>query len=135
MLCEGSLHSSSFEPWAAAAQCDRQVQSAQDCQATSHSEQALPLLQVTARTGALHDLEERSKALAALQAELSAERARLAEARTSLEGELAKQAQLASQVAADKASLERSRLSVVEREAELRRKQLETAEAIKVGPV
>ena len=90
---------------------------------------------MTARTGALHDLEDRSKALAALQAELSAERARLADARTSLEGEQAKQAQLASQVATDKASLERSRLSVVEREAELRRKQHESAEATKVGPV
>lgn len=94
----------------------------------------LPLLQVTARTDVLHDLEERSKALAALQAELSAERARLAEVRSSLEGEQAQQAQLASQVAADKASLERSRLSMVEREAELRRKQHESAEATKVGP-
>ena len=94
----------------------------------------LPRLQVTTRTEVLHDLEERSKALATLQAKLSAERARLADARTSLEGEQAKQAQLASQVAADKASLERSRLSVVEREAELRRKQQESAELAKVGP-
>ena len=94
----------------------------------------VPLLQVTARTEILHDLEERSKALATLQAELSAEHAKLADTRTSLEGEQAKQAQLASQVAADKASLERSRLSVVEREAELRRKQQESTESTKVSP-